>query len=130
MNGDDFVAFREGDKWGFQTKDGQIAIAPTFDSVGTFSEGLARVRKAKLWGFIKVDGSFGIELRFEQARHFSGGYAKVKEEGRWGLIDVKGFWVENVESQSYMDDQGRFISKDDHKAWEKPPGQDEDREGK
>ena len=130
MTGDDFVAFREGDKWGFQGKDGQITISPTFDSAGTFSEGLARVRMGKLWGFIKADGSFEIEPRFEQARHFSGGYAKVKEEGRWGLIDVSGYWVENLEAQSYMDDRGRFISKADHTAWEKPPGQDEDREGK
>lgn len=130
MIGDDFIAFREGDQWGFRGKNGQTTISPTFDSVGTFSEGLARVRMGKLWGYIKADGSFEIEPRFQQARHFSGGHAKVKEEGRWGLIDVSGYWVEKLEAQSYMDDQGRFISMDDHTAWERPPWQDEDREGK
>ena len=83
----------------------------------------------KAWGFIDPAGHFVIEPRFEQARHFSGGYAKVKEVGRWGMIDTAGKWVEDVESQSFIDDRGRFVSEQDHTAWEKPPSQSEDREG-
>ena len=130
MTGEGFVAYRDGEKWGFQLPDGEVVIPPNFDAVGSFSEGLARIRRGKLWGFIGPDGLLKIEPRFQQARHFSGGYAKVKEEGRWGLIDVSGFWVESVESESYLDDRGRFVSKDDHSAWEKPPGPHDEREGK
>ena len=129
MTGDDYVAFRDGDKWGFRDAEGRIAVGPTFDAVGSFSEGLARVRMGRLWGFIGPDGSYAIEPRFEQARHFSGGRAKVKQDGRWAMIDVAGCWVENLGSQTYLDDRGRFISKEDHNDWEKPPGQEVDREG-
>ncbi len=127
--GEDFVAFREGDSWGYRRSDGSVAIAPRFDAVGPFSEGLARVRAGKAWGFIDHTGSYLIEPRFEQARHFSGGHAKVKEDGRWGMIDAAGAWLEDIESQSFIDDRGRFVSEQDHTGWVKPPRQGEDREG-
>lgn len=128
VTGDDFVAYRDGDKWGFRDVDGETVVGPKFDAVGSFSEGFARIRMGRLWGFIKPDGTYAIEPRFEQARHFSGGRAKVKQDGRWALIDVAGFWVENVDSQTYLDDRGRFVSKEEHDTWEKPPGQEVDRE--
>jgi hypothetical protein len=129
MTGEDFTAYRDGKHWGFRSSDGSVAIAPTFDSVGTFAEGLARVRTGSVWGFIDASGSVAIKPRFEQARHFSDGCAKVKENGQWGLIDTAGKWMEDVESQSFIDDRGRFVSEKDHTGWEKPPRQGEDLEG-
>ncbi len=125
---EDFIAYRDGEKWGFRRVDGSAAIQARYDAVGSFSEGLARVRDRRLWGFIDTDGAVVIDVRFEQARHFSGGYAKVKWEGRWGLIDIAGNWVETVESQSYLDNRGRFVTEQDHQNWEKPPGQNTERE--
>lgn len=130
MTGQDFVAYREGERWGFKRPDGSVAVKATFDAVGSFSEGLARVRANRRWGFIDPSGAVVIEPTYEQARHFSGGYAKVKRDGSWGLIDTKGFWVESVEEKtSYLDDRGKFITEKDHERWERPPGQDSDREG-
>ena len=129
MTGDDYAVFKDGEKWGFRTPDGAVAIPPTFDGAGSFSEGLARVRQDWLWGFIDTTGTIIIEPRFEQARHFTNGHAKVKEAGRWGLIDRSGNWAEDVEAKTYLDDRGSFISEKDHNAWEKPPGKDDDREG-
>ena len=128
VKGDDFVAYREADKWGFRDADGRIVIEPAFDAAGSFSEGRARVKMGRLWGFIGTDGAFVIEPRFEQARHFSGGRAKVKQDGKWAMIDVAGYWVENVDARSFVDDRGRFITKEEHDVWEKPTGQDAERE--
>lgn len=127
--GQNFDAFREGKRWGFRHPDGSVIIAAEFDAVGPFSEGLARVRLGNVWGFIDPAGIYVIEPQFEQARHFSKGHAKVKKDGQWGIIDVSGEWVEDVESQSFLDDRGRFVSEKDHTTWEKPPGKSEDREG-
>ena len=129
MSADEFTAFKDGEKWGYRRIDGTIVIEPTFDSAGSFSEDLARVRKGELWGFIGPSGFYVIDPRFEQARHFSGGVAKVKLNGRWGMIDTSGAWVENVDAGTYLNDRGEFISKEEHQVWEKPPGQDEEREG-
>ena len=125
----ELVAFRDGDRWGYQRADGSTAIPAKFDSAGSFSEGLARVRVGSNWGFIRENGTYAIEPVFEQARHFSGGVAKVKKDGRWGLVDENGIWVDNVESASYLDDRGRFISRKDHESWEKPPGISDEQSG-
>jgi hypothetical protein len=127
---EDYGAYKSGEKWGYKRPDGSVVIEPRFDSAGSFSEGLARVREGELWGFVDPSGNYVIEAQFEQARHFSGGVAKVKRDGRWALIDTKGAWVENVEAGTYLDDRGQFISKEEHQVWEKPPGQDDAREGK
>ena len=118
------MPFKDGDRWGYKHPDGTVAIEPKFDSAGSFSEGLARIRMGDLWGYANASGALEIDPQFEQARHFSEGVAKVRLNGKWGLIDTNGFWVDSVESQSFLDDRGRFISEQDHGAWEKPPGQD------
>ncbi|HAA76217.1 TPA: hypothetical protein DCE37_13960 [Candidatus Latescibacteria bacterium] len=126
---EEHVAFKEGEKWGYRRPDGSVAIEPRFDSAGGFSEGFARVRIARLWGYINAEGVLVIQSKFEQARHFAGGVAKVKHEGKWGLIDRYGNWVDSLDAETFLDDRGQFISKDDHESWEKPPGQADEKEG-
>ncbi len=122
MIGHDYVPFAEGEQWGFRDATGKTVIDPKFDSAGSFSEGLARVRFEGKWGFIDTSGKWVIPPRFEQARVFTGGIAKVKEAGQWGLIDRKGHVVDQVDSESFLDDRGRFISEKEYREWEKPPG--------
>jgi hypothetical protein len=128
MNGDDFVPFAEGGLWGFRDTTGKTVILPKFDSAGSFSEGLARVRSDGKWGFIDTAGAWVIRPRFDQAGVFTGGVAKVKEGEHWGLVDRTGTLVDKLDSQSYLDDRGRFISEREHKEWEKPPVRDREEE--
>ena len=128
MDGDDFVPFAEGDQWGFRDGTGKTVILPTFDSAGSFSEGLARVRLNRKWGLIDSTGAWVIRPRFDQARVFTGGVAKVKDAGQWGLVDRTGTFIDHLDTNSYLDDRGRFISEQEHREWEKPPRRDREEE--
>ena len=70
----DLRPFRDGNLWGFMDGGGDVAIAPQFDSAGSFSEGLARVKVNGKWGFVNAEGQMVIEPLFDQARFFQGGY--------------------------------------------------------
>jgi hypothetical protein len=119
-SGQDLTPFREGELWGYRDREGRIRIPASFESTGSFSEGLARVRVTRLWGYIDADGRMAIAPQFEQARVFAGGLAKVKRDGEWMMIDRVGSCVEKVEADSYLDDAGRFVSEQEYHAWEKP----------
>ncbi len=112
---------RQGEKWGFQDGDGRVVIEAQFEGVGSFSEGLARVKTGGKWGFIDGLGKMVIEARFEQARIFIEGQAKVKLDGRWMMIDKQGASVEELDAQSFLGKDGEFISEQEYKDWGKPP---------
>lgn len=114
--------FREGKLWGFCTANGHVVVRPQFDSVGSFSEGLARVKVQGKWGFVNASGDMVIEPQFEQARHFQGGIAKVQQGAIWGYIDPAGFFVEKLDAGQFVDKTGEFISKEDYQKWGKHPG--------
>ncbi len=114
--------FREGVRWGFKNAQGHVVIKPQYDSAGSFSEGLARVKINSKWGFVNGDGLMAIAPQFDQARFFQGGYAKVQQGPVWGYVDTHGFFVEKFESESFLNKSGDFISEKDHRDWEKPPG--------
>lgn len=69
---------------GFLDRKGAVAIAPAFDSVGSFSQGLAAARKGDLWGYIDKKGAWKIEPIFTEALPFRPeGLAKVMTRGGW-----------------------------------------------
>ena len=68
-------------KWGYIDRLGNIAIQPTFEAVGEFSEGLAAVELVGRWGFIDENGNVVVEPRFSRAYHFSEGLARVQDGG-------------------------------------------------
>lgn len=113
--------FRNGALWGFKTAQEVVVIAPQYDSAGSFSEGLARVKVDGKWGFVNEVGDMVIAPQFEQARFFQGGMAKVQQGSVWGYIDVKGFFVETLQADSFLDKSGDFISEQAHRDWGKPP---------
>ena len=89
-------------KWGFMDTSGAMVIAPQFNFIRDFSEGLAAVGfpqedDSALWGFIDKTGALVIEPRFAGVDPFSEGLAPVVVwEGdvpKWGYIDVSGEMV-------------------------------------
>ncbi len=82
---------------GFIDKTGRIAIPLCFDTVGDFSEGLARFERDHKWGYLDTAGKVVIEPRFPWAQEFSEGLARVQVSGsqlgidaKWGFIDKTG----------------------------------------
>ena len=54
-----------GGKYGYMNRSGAVTIAPQYESVAPFSEGLAAVRIGDTWGFINRKGTLVIPPRFE-----------------------------------------------------------------
>ena len=87
-----------GERWGFVDEHGATAIAPRFDGVGDFSEGLAAVLAGGRLGYIDMTGALVIPPQFVGDRladaPFSNGLAAVT----------------NVRSQrGYVDRHGRAV---------------------
>jgi len=87
--------------WGFADASGNIVIAPEYDAVREFHEGLAAVMLVKrvespdtsydfpLWGYINTDGDTVIGLQFREAGDFSGGLARAVTDRETTYIDRK-----------------------------------------
>lgn len=72
----------DGDKAGYIDKTGKFVIQPGIaDSLGDFSENLAKVRVRDLEGYINREGEFAIEPKFLRGDEFSEGLARVVVEG-------------------------------------------------
>ncbi len=59
-----------------------FAIAPRFENVRTFADGLAAVRIDGKWGYIDRSGNIVIEPKFDKGNDFSEGFALVWISGQ------------------------------------------------
>lgn len=75
---------------GYLDSSGRFAIAPQFDEVWPFSEGLAAVRTGNRFGFIDKNGSVAVPLKFDHAGAFQEGLAPVSLGGKAGFIGPTG----------------------------------------
>jgi hypothetical protein len=80
---------------GFINKEGKIAIAPRFNWVEDFSEGLAAATDKYMgkWGYIDKSGQYVIPPTFDYAASFSEGLAAVQVGKKVGYIDHTGAFV-------------------------------------
>ncbi len=78
-------------KWGFTDSNGRQIVRTQYDEVGTFSDGLCRVRNGKEWSYIGKTGKKVSALSgFEEAWDFEMGVAVVKKDGQRQLVNKKG----------------------------------------
>lgn len=82
-------------------------------SVGSFSEGLARVSKNQKYGYINISGKEVIPCIYDYAFDFSEGLALVKEDGKFGYIDTKGNIVIDFQYEDPLIRMRSFIFKSD-----------------
>lgn len=72
----------------FATGHGQdIIIAPKFEKVRGFSDGLAAVKQKGKWGYVDVKGNIAIAPIYLNVRDFHEGMAAVKTEKGWGFVN-------------------------------------------
>lgn len=84
--------------WGFIDINGKWSVEPQFEDAGSFSEGVAPVKKDDRWGYINEDGYVVIALQFYMASEFERGAARVVRESPpeiwlrpvWNTIDRTG----------------------------------------
>lgn len=79
-------------RWGYIDRSGSMAIEPSFQKAGEFSNGLAAARTDSLYGYIDPAGEWVIEPRFRDAKTFGDGLAPVLLPGgeEWGYVDRSG----------------------------------------
>lgn len=101
----------EGGKWGFINTKGEIVIPIEYDSVGSFHEGLARVRIGEKWGFIDNNGLIVVSPQYKYVTIFSDGtatcYLEHESYGNYEIIDKKGAIIEEgYEQQKHNNSYG------------------------
>lgn len=110
LAGDDpLFKIKDGDKWGFINRSGDVVIKPEYDDCYyQFREGLAAVKLNGKWGYIDSENRMRIAARFDGAQSFKGGMAAVhvgrpfEGEGKWGYIDMSGQYLfEPTDALSY-----------------------------
>lgn len=83
-----------GGKWGFFDRNSNEIIKPIYDSLGTYSEGLAFFKNSGKCGFIDEHGDVVIKSIFLDVSSFSGGLASVSLDGEnYGFINKSGEFV-------------------------------------
>ncbi|WP_299460437.1 WG repeat-containing protein [uncultured Microscilla sp.] len=85
---------------------GKWVIAPQYDAMGDFSEGLVAVKRQGLWGFINDQGKEVIAPAHQQVEYFVNGLAMVKKAGLYGIINLQGGW----EIPPVYQHIGRFVN--------------------
>ena len=78
---------------GYMDKQGKIVIDCLYNSVGEFSEGLAKVKKNDKYGFIDKQGNIIIDFEYDFAESFSDKLARVSKGKKWGYINRNGIYV-------------------------------------
>ena len=63
---------------------------PGYEIVGSFNNGLAKVKKDKKWGYIDTTGNVVFPCRYNEVENFSDGLARVRVGTKWGLISSDG----------------------------------------
>jgi hypothetical protein len=77
-------------KYGIIDQSGKKVIAPNYQDVGNYSEGIFPVLQNELWGYVEPSDKLKIEYRFQSASSFKNGKALVVENNLLNLIDTTG----------------------------------------
>jgi len=83
------VKIEKAGKYGFTDTAGKVIIAPVYDAIAPFQNGLAAVKKNKKYGFLLTDGKTS-SLKYDSAWIKEGRYPMVKLNGKTGMLDSRG----------------------------------------
>jgi hypothetical protein len=93
FSGEGLFEVVENNRYGLVDHMGKTVLAPQYEQIRSFQEGLALARTNDKWGYIDSLGDWAISPKYEAAEVFNGGYAKVRLNEKWGLIDKSGVEV-------------------------------------
>lgn len=92
-----FAQAEEEGKWGFAGPDGSVVIPLQYDSVVSFSLGMAAVNLNGRLGVIRSDGKYLIQPKYDTLMPVGYGLYIAQEGDDWGVVSVL----------PYLDDTGR-----------------------
>jgi hypothetical protein len=109
QDGNSFL-IKQGDKWGWATREGEITINPQFEDVFPFSGGeIAPVKMGDNWGYVDKEGKIKINPQFDGAFPLVSGFALVGSGDKIGLIDGEGKYLANPQFDEVSEDLLRLI---------------------
>lgn len=89
------INFKKNNKLGFLDTSGTEIVAPRYDFVIGFADGLAAVELNEKWGYINKKGEVVVPIEFDMAWLFKDGLGAVEKNYKWGFINTKGSYVIN-----------------------------------
>lgn len=96
----DLIAVERNGKWGYVNKEGKEIISFSYDTAGTFNNGLAPVSlNGKSW-YINENGKKAFSAEYDSASDFIGTIAYVSKNNKYGLIDTSGKLIFQFEYDS------------------------------
>lgn len=108
-----FAIWDERGKEGFIDANGKTVIAPQFDKVTGFNEGLAAVRVGDKWGYIDRTGKLVITPRWKEVYAFSDGLAAIVDSvhgySYTPLPEEGDGYSATLKACGYIDKSGRYV---------------------
>lgn len=95
-------------KEGFIDAGGNLVIAPQFDHVTSFNEGMAAVGNGDKWGYLDRTGNLVIPMRWKEAAGFSGGLAAVVDTYHSYAHSDLDYSI-TLKSCGFIDKSGRYV---------------------
>lgn len=109
QDGNSFL-IKQGDKWGWASREGEITINPQFEDVFPFSGGeIAPVQMGENWGYVDKEGKIKINPQFDGAFPQVSGFGLVGSGEKIGLIDGEGKYLVNPQFDEVSEDLLRLI---------------------
>ena len=131
------AAFLKDGRYGFVNTRGEIVVAPQYDSVSGYYDGLALVSKGRQKSYIRHDGEEAFENTYGVATPFQEGRARVAVEKdgqtKWGYIDPRGElviacqydgapWFYNGLAEVTLGANSFYINRDGQRLFQVPSG--------
>lgn len=79
-------------RWGFISKDGDLAIEDHYQGASPFSHGYASVKSGELWGLIDTEGKVVIDFKYDHLGQFDAGTGLLpfRRGEHCGFINLSG----------------------------------------
>ena len=82
------VSVEKGQKFGFATKTGELAIPCIYDESYGFHDGLAGVKKDGKWGVIDKNNNIILPFEYDDLRMFTmESLCWAQKDGKWGVFE-------------------------------------------
>lgn len=91
------TVYRDGNKWGFVNKYGEVFIEAEYEDAKPYVNGYAPVKVNGLWGYIDSENRMVVQPQFQDALSvMTSGYAYVKNElGYWDYVIIDKLYYKN-----------------------------------
>lgn len=86
------IAVRQGEKYGYISKSGEIVVPIIYDDLKPFSSGRCVVKKGKKWGIVSTSNRILLPFKYNEIGEFLERIT-VKKGQKWGVLSSEYQWI-------------------------------------